>query len=269
MRSLTVDCCVAGGGPAGIMAGLLFARAGCRTIVLEKHADFLRDFRGDTVHPSTLENMKELGLLEGFLERPHQRLEKLSGVFGSEKLTIAEFSRLDAACKFIAFMPQWHFLDFLSDAAKSMPTFSVEMEAEVMDLILDGERVAGVRADTKQGPLEVRATLTIGADGRGSVVREKAGLKVQDIGAPIDVLWFGVPRDPGERDEPLLNAGPVISSYRSIAAITINAHSSFPREKLRKSSRAACRSFATPLVGPRRNWRTGSARLHRSMTSSC
>jgi 2-polyprenyl-6-methoxyphenol hydroxylase-like FAD-dependent oxidoreductase len=190
------------------MAGLLFARAGCRTLVLEKHADFLRDFRGDTVHPSTLENMKELGLLEDFLSRPHQRLEKLSGVFGEEKLTVGEFSRLDASCKFIVFMPQWHFLDFLSSSAKAIPPFSIEMEAEVRDLIFDGGRVAGVRAETKEGPLEVRAALTIGADGRGSIVREKAGLNVLDIGAPIDVLWFSIPCDPGKRDEPLLNTGP-------------------------------------------------------------
>lgn len=203
-----VDCCVAGGGPAGVMAGLLFARAGCTTLVLEKHADFLRDFRGDTVHPSTLEVMKELDLLDAFLERPHQQLTKLAGVFSGERIEITDFSRIDAACKFIAFMPQWHFLDFVTGAAKKLPTFSLSMEAEVTDLIESGGRVTGVRAQTPDGPLEVTARLTIGADGRGSTVRDRAGFEVESIGAPIDVLWFRVPREAGTQDEPLFNAGP-------------------------------------------------------------
>lgn len=207
-RTLEVDCCVAGGGPAGVMAGLLFARAGCATLVLEKHADFLRDFRGDTVHPSTLENMKELGLLEAFLERPHQRLSRLSGVFAGKPLTVTDFSSIDAACKFIAFMPQWHFLDFLAGAAGSLPTFAIEMRAEATGLIEAQGRVTGVRAETSQGPLEVTAQLVIGADGRASTIRESAGLKVVDVGAPIDVLWFRVPRQTDKRDEPLLNTGP-------------------------------------------------------------
>ena len=205
-RSLEVDCCVAGGGPAGVMAGLLFARAGCKILVLEKHADFLRDFRGDTVHPSTLEVMHELGLLDEFLERPHQKLSKLSAVFSGERLDLTDFSSIDATCKFIVFMPQWHFLDFLTEAANRYPTFSIEMQAEVTDLIEQGGRVVGVRAETPHGPLEVRSRLVIGADGRSSRVRDCAGLEVEKIGAPIDVLWFHVPRTPANKeDEPLLN----------------------------------------------------------------
>ena len=155
-RILEVDCCVAGGGPAGVMAGLLFARAGCNTLVLEKHADFLRDFRGDTVHPSTLEIMHELGLLEDFLKRPHDRLAKLSGIFGGQQLDVTDFSSLNAQCtmhnaqcKFIDFMPQWHFLDFLTEKAGTLPTFSIEMRAKVDDLVEDSDgRVTGVKATT-------------------------------------------------------------------------------------------------------------------------
>ncbi len=207
-RTVDVDCCVVGGGPAGVMAGLLFARSGSKTLVLEKHADFLRDFRGDTVHPSTLENMHELGLLEAFLQRPHQRLSRLAGVFAGKTLPVTDFSSIDAACKFIAFMPQWHFLDFLTGAAASLPTFSIEMRAEATGLIEADGRVSGVRAETAQGPLEVTARLVIGADGRASTIRESAGLKVRDVGAPIDVLWFRVPRKTEQTDEPLLNTGP-------------------------------------------------------------
>ncbi len=208
-KSIDVDCCVAGGGPAGVMAGLLFARAGCKTLVLEKHADFLRDFRGDTVHPSTLEVMHELGLLEEFLKRPHRRVEKLSGVFGGQQLNITDFSSLPTQCKFIALMPQWHFLDFLTDATNTLPTFEIMMRAEVTDLNKDSDgRIIGVHAETSDGPLDVNARLVIGADGRSSIVRDKAGLKVLDIGAPIDVLWFKVPRDTSDENEPLANSGP-------------------------------------------------------------
>jgi 2-polyprenyl-6-methoxyphenol hydroxylase-like FAD-dependent oxidoreductase len=207
-RSLDVDCCVVGGGPAGVMAGLLFARAGCTTLVLEKHADFLRDFRGDTVHPSTLEVMRELGLLDAYLQRPHQQLLRLAGAFSGERIELTDFSAIDATCKFIAFMPQWHFLDFVAGAAKSLPTFSIGMEANATGLIEDGDRVAGVRAETPDGPLEVRARLVIGADGRHSTVRDCAGFAVEEIGAPMDVLWFRVPRAPTDAEETLFNAGP-------------------------------------------------------------
>ncbi|KUO63529.1 MAG: hypothetical protein APF80_05145 [Alphaproteobacteria bacterium BRH_c36] len=216
-RTIDVDCCVAGGGPAGVMAGLLFARAGCSTLVLEKHADFLRDFRGDTVHPSTLEVMHELGVLEEFLQRPHDQLSKLSGIFGGRRLDVTDFSSLNARCKFIAFMPQWHFLDFLTEKAAAMPTFSIKMRAEVTGLIEEsGSRIIGVEATTPEGPLTIRSKLVIGADGRRSLVRREAGLKVKDVGAPINVMWFRIPREETGNDEPLLNTG------RGHILITIN-----------------------------------------------
>jgi len=208
LSNVETDCVVAGGGPAGIMAGLLFARAGIRTVVLEKHADFLRDFRGDTVHPSTLEIMRELGLLNAFLKLPHRRLSRLAGVFGKHRYNIADFGNLDTACKFIVFVPQWHLLDFLAEAGRSLPTLRIVMSAEVTGLIEMSGRVTGIRAITRDGPLEVRARLTIGADGRHSRVRDAAALKVTDVGAPIDVLWFSVPRRAKSEDEPLFNAGP-------------------------------------------------------------
>jgi 2-polyprenyl-6-methoxyphenol hydroxylase-like FAD-dependent oxidoreductase len=198
---ITARCCIVGGGPAGMMLGYLFARAGIDTVVLEKHADFLRDFRGDTVHPSTLTVLDELGLLEEFLKRPHQRLSKLTGDFGDHRITIADFSRLNVKCPFIAFMPQWEFLNFLSGKCAAFPHFRLEMQAEVVDLLRDGGRIAGVRARTPQGPLEVRAHLTVGCDGRHSLVRGRAGLEVRGLGAPIDVLWFRAGRATASFDE--------------------------------------------------------------------
>ena len=197
-----VRCCIAGGGPAGMMLGFLLARAGVDVLVLEKHADFLRDFRGDTVHPSTLEVMAELGLLDEFLKRPHQEARQLTGYVGGEPVVVADFSHLPTRCRFIALMPQWDFLDFLAGHARRYPTFHLAMQAEVTDLIKDGGQVVGVRAKTPGGPLEVRADLVVGADGRHSTVRERAGLKVEDIGAPIDVLWLRLSRRPEDPDQP-------------------------------------------------------------------
>lgn len=196
-----VRCCIAGGGPAGIMLGLLLARVGVDVLVLEKHADFLRDFRGDTIHPSTLEVMHELGLLEDLLKLPHQKAPRINGHVGSLALTIADFTHLPTHCRFIAFMPQWDFLNFLAERGARYPTFRLLMRAEVTGLIEEAGSVVGLQATTPDGPLEVRADLVVGADGRHSVVRAQAGLKVQELGAPMDVLWFRLSRRPGDPEE--------------------------------------------------------------------
>jgi 2-polyprenyl-6-methoxyphenol hydroxylase-like FAD-dependent oxidoreductase len=174
------------------MLGFLLARAGVQVVVLEKHADFLRDFRGDTIHPSTLELMHELDLLEEFLEQPHQKLAELRGIINGQTVPIADFSRLPTHCKFIAFMPQWDFLNFLSSHAKRFPSFELRMEHEVTDLIIENNRVIGVRAKTPDGELDVRSDLVFGADGRSSTVRDRAGFEVRQFGVPIDVLWMRI-----------------------------------------------------------------------------
>src|SRR4051812_38376304 len=184
------DIVIAGGGPAGMVAGLLFARAGLSTVVLEKHGDFLRDFRGDTVHPSTLRIFHELGLLDRLLARPHDKVPSIGGLIGGHALEIGDFSHFDRRWNFIAMMPQWEFLDFVAEAARDYPGFRLEMEAEATGLLIERGRVEGVRLRERA----VRARLTIAADGRGSVLRAAAGLKVEDLGAPIDVLWFRVPK---------------------------------------------------------------------------
>ncbi|HET9573483.1 MAG TPA: FAD-dependent oxidoreductase [Methyloceanibacter sp.] len=189
-ETITTSCVIAGGGPAGMVCGFLLARAGVDVLVLEKHADFLRDFRGDTIHPSTLQIMYELGLLDAFLERPHQEVRELAGVIGDDRIMLADFSHLPTHCHFIALMPQWDFLDFLAERAKRYPSFRLKMLAEVDGLLEDGAAIVGLTAKQPQGRLEVRSNLVIGADGRHSIVREKAGLKVEDLGAPMDVLWF-------------------------------------------------------------------------------
>ena len=193
-----VTCCIAGGGPAGIMLGFLLARAGIAVAVLEKHRDFLRDFRGDTIHPSTLEIMHELGLLESFLALPHQEVRELRGIVGDSEIKLADFRHLPTSCRFIALMPQWDFLNFLAEAGGRLPGFHLGMESEVTDLVEEAGRIVGVRAQTQDGPIEIRADLVVGADGRHSLVRERAGLTVDNLGAPIDVLWMRLSKTPGD-----------------------------------------------------------------------
>jgi 2-polyprenyl-6-methoxyphenol hydroxylase-like FAD-dependent oxidoreductase len=195
-ETITTRCAIAGGGPAGMMLGFLLARAGVDVLVLEKHADFLRDFRGDTIHPSTLDVMYDLGLLDEFLKRPHQEVNELRGLIGDDLIVLADLKHLPTHCKFIALMPQWDFLDFLADHAKRYPGFSLRMKADVDELLFEGDKVVGLRAKTPDGDLEVRADLVVGADGRHSTVRERAGLQVEDIGAPMDVLWMRLLKRP-------------------------------------------------------------------------
>ena len=187
-------CCIAGGGPAGVMLGFLLARAGVDVLVLEKHKDFFRDFRGDTIHPSTLEVMHELGLLDELLAQPHQELGEITIHFGNQELHIADLTHLPTRCKFIAFMPQWDFLNFISACARKYQGFRLRMETDVTGLLIENGRVVGVSARTPDGTLEVRANLVVGADGRSSTVRTSGGLEVIDSGAPIDVLWFRLSR---------------------------------------------------------------------------
>jgi 2-polyprenyl-6-methoxyphenol hydroxylase-like FAD-dependent oxidoreductase len=190
------SCCIAGGGPAGMMLGFLLARAGVDVIVLEKHGDFLRDFRGDTIHPSTLELMFELGLLNEFLKRPHQKVTELGGNIAGEMLKIADFTHLPTHCKFLALMPQWDFLNFIVEQGRRYKGFRLLMKAEAIDIIEENGCVAGVKAKMGQCPIEIRAPLTVGADGRSSTLRERAGLQVMDLGAPIDVVWLRISRKP-------------------------------------------------------------------------
>jgi 2-polyprenyl-6-methoxyphenol hydroxylase-like FAD-dependent oxidoreductase len=209
---IRVRCCIAGGGPAGMMLGLLLARAGVPVIVLEKHADFLRDFRGDTIHPATLEIMHEIGLLNDFLRRPHQEVRSIGVQFGEEFVDFADFTHLPTHCRFIALMPQWDFLDFIAEQARRYPAFALKTRAEVTGLIEEGGRIAGIRAETPEGGLTVRADLVVGADGRHSTVRERAGFEVDDLGAPMDVLWMRLSRHPDDPAQTLgrIDAGRIL-----------------------------------------------------------
>ena len=203
MDTISVRCCIAGGGPAGMMMGLLLARAGVEVLVLEKHADFLRDFRGNTIHPSTLEVMHQLGFLKALLELPHQKARRINGQFGDLALTVADFGYLRTLCPFVVFMPQWDFLNFLADRAARYPTFRLQMNAEVTGLIEQTGRIVGLRAVTPNGSLDVHARLVVGADGRHSTVRAQAGLQAVEYGAPMDVLWFRLPRRAGDPEDPV------------------------------------------------------------------
>jgi 2-polyprenyl-6-methoxyphenol hydroxylase-like FAD-dependent oxidoreductase len=204
MPDTTTRCCVVGGGPAGMMLGFLLARAGIDVVVLEKHADFLRDFRGDTVHPSTMQVMHELGILDAFLARPHSEIRTLGVQIGDTFLQVADFSHLPTQAKFIAFMPQWDFLDFLTDQANRFPTFRLMMRTEATDLIREGDQMIGVRARGPDGMLDIHAQLIIACDGRHSTLRDAAGFGVVEVGAPMDVLWLRLSKHP---DDPAQTLG--------------------------------------------------------------
>jgi len=207
-RTVKVRCCIVGGGPAGMMLGYLLGRAGIEVVVLEKHADFFRDFRGDTVHPSTLQVMDELGLIEGFLKLPHQQLQKMDGLFGGTSVRVADLSRLNVKYPFIAFMPQWDFLNFLRERGQRFASLKVMMNTEAIDLIRRGEAIAGVKATTPEGVIDIEADLTVACDGRHSLVRERAGLEVEEIGAPMDVLWFRAGKGPNENESVFARVDP-------------------------------------------------------------
>ena len=196
-----VQCCIAGGGPAGMMLGVLLARAGVTVAVLEKHKDFLRDFRGDTVHPSTMSIMDELGWLDEFLKLPHQKVREIAAQFGTVRYKIADFSHLPVKAPYIAMMPQWDFLNFLADKGRQYSGFALHMETDARDLILEQDRVMGVIAHSPAAESTIRAGLIVAADGRGSILRTKAGLKPDDFGAPMDVLWFQLPRLQADTDQ--------------------------------------------------------------------
>ncbi len=200
-KTLSCRCCIVGGGPAGMVLGLLLARAGVDTVVVEKHGDFLRDFRGDTIHPSTLEALHDLGLLEDFLKLPHQKAILLKGKVGDVEIPLADFSHLPTHAKFIVLMPQWDFLNFIASRAKRYPGFRLLMNTQADGLVVEGDRVEEITAKTEDGQLTIRADLTIGADGRHSLVREEAGFDPQEIGAPMDVLWFRLSRQNGDPEE--------------------------------------------------------------------
>jgi 2-polyprenyl-6-methoxyphenol hydroxylase-like FAD-dependent oxidoreductase len=261
---ITVRCCIAGGGPAGMMLGLLLARVGIDVLVLEKHADFLRDFRGDTIHPSTLEVIYELGLLDEFLNLPHQEARVLKAQVGPLALVVADFGHLPTRCKFIALMPQWDFLDFLARHAACYPGFRLRMQTEATGLIEENGRVVGIHATGPDGALRIRAGLVIGADGRTSRVRAAAGLTVEDLGAPIDVLWFRLSCRPGDPEDTMgrfevghlfvmINRGDYWQCAYVIAKGTLETLKARGIENFRAEV-AALAPFARDRVGQLRDW---------------
>jgi 2-polyprenyl-6-methoxyphenol hydroxylase-like FAD-dependent oxidoreductase len=203
MAEIKTTCAIAGGGPAGMMLGFLLARRGVDVVVLEKYKDFFRDFRGDTIHPSTLELMHELGLLDEFLKIKHQEFRHLNAVIDGEDFQVADFSHLPVHCQFVALVPQWDFLNFIASKARAYPNFHLMMETEATDLIEDDECVVGLRTRSDT----IHADLVIGADGRHSIIRERSGLTVEDFGAPMDVLWFRISAAPGDPEQTLGRIG--------------------------------------------------------------
>jgi 2-polyprenyl-6-methoxyphenol hydroxylase-like FAD-dependent oxidoreductase len=264
VEAVAVRCCIVGGGPAGMMLGLLLARAGVDVLVLEKHADFFRDFRGDTIHPSTLQIIRELGLLDAFLALPHQEVQELVAEVYGTPVKLADFRHLPVHSRFLAFMPQWDFLNFIASQARRFPRFSLRMQTEATDLIETPTGVCGVKALTATGLLDVHADLVVGADGRHSMVRRGAALETEALGVPIDVLWFRLPRRPGDRAqtggyvrngsffvtinrEDYWQCGFVIpkDAFETMQAEDISAF----RERI---ARAA--PFLAPVVGSLENW---------------
>jgi 2-polyprenyl-6-methoxyphenol hydroxylase-like FAD-dependent oxidoreductase len=270
IETITTRCCVAGGGPAGMMLGFLLARAGVDVVVLEKHTDFLRDFRGDTIHPSTLELMHELGLLEEFLKLPHQEVPELRGQLGDFTVPIADFTHLPTRCKFLAFMPQWDFLNFLAERAGRYPAFHLRMQAEVTAFSEEAgqasgqPRVAGVYATTPAGPLEVRADLVVAADGRHSLFRHRAGFIVREFGAPMDVFWFRLSRRPSDPDATMgrFDVGRILvqinrGEYWQCGYVIAKGSADEIRERgieAFRSGVAQVASFAADRVGEIRDW---------------
>jgi 2-polyprenyl-6-methoxyphenol hydroxylase-like FAD-dependent oxidoreductase len=243
-RTTTTRCCVVGGEPAGMMLGYLLARAGAATTVLEKHADFLRDFRGDTVHPSTLRIMDERGLLDAFLQRPHRPLRRVGGWFGKERVQLGDFSGLPPRYAFVAMMPQWEFLDFLAAEARKLPAFRLRMRAGVGALIEAGGRVTGVRGSDADGAFEVRADCTFGCDGRHSTVRAAAGLAIEDLGAPIDASGSASAATRPCPTTASPASAPGTSSSPSTAATTGSAPTSSPRAAPTSFGAVRSRPFA-------------------------